>query len=108
MDFTVNIQRILLYKNPQTDLHSKDESLIDTKGLLRGDQQRGDASERAREEEALIINLSNNNLVREIQHPVGECTHTIPITHRKTQSDQGALSYVHISFFHSATFVGKI
>lgn len=56
--------------------------MIDTNGLLRGDQQRGDASERAREEEALIIHLSDNNLVRAIQHPVRERTHTIPIRER--------------------------
>lgn len=60
--------------------------MIDTKGLLRGDQQRGDASEGAREEEALIIHLSDNDLVRAIQHPVRECTHTIPIRKRETQS----------------------
>lgn len=66
----------------QTDLHSKDESLIDTKGLLRSDQQRGDAGKRAREEQALIINLSDNSAVRAIKHPVRECTNTIPSRHK--------------------------
>lgn len=80
-----------------TDLHSKDESLIDTKGLLRGDQQRGDASEGAREEKALIIHLSDNDLVRAIQHPVRECTHTIPIRKRETQVSSDA-PYTFLSF----------
>lgn len=76
MDFTANIKRILFLKPEilnifhltsfQTDLHSQDESLIDAKGLLGGDQQRGDASEGAREEKALVIHLSNYNLVRAI------------------------------------------
>lgn len=66
----------------QTDLHSKDESLIDTKGLLRSDQQRGDAGKRAREEQALIVNLSDNSAVRAIKHPVRECTDTIPSRHK--------------------------
>lgn len=68
----------------QTDLQSKDESLIDAKGLLGGDQQRGDASKRARGEEALIVHLSDNSLVRAIQSPIRERTHTIPIRQRDT------------------------
>lgn len=82
-----------------TNLHSKDKRLIDTKGLLRGDQQRGDAGERAREEKALIIHLSDNNLVGAIQHPIRECTHTIPIRQRTTQSHQvSVIDYMFLAF----------
>lgn len=95
MDFTSNIKRILFFKTRnifhvavQTDLHSKDESLIDTKRLLGGDQQRRGASERAREEEALIIHLSSNNLVRAIQHSIREGTYAIPVQQGGTQSNQ--------------------
>lgn len=84
--------------------------MIDAKGLLRGDQQRGDASDRAREEEALIIHLSDNNLVRAIQHPVRECSHTIPMRHGETQSHQVYLCSLHVSVvWHCAVkVVGEI
>lgn len=70
-----------------TDLHSEDESLIDTKGLLRGDQERGDAGDGARREEALIVNLSDNSLVRTVQHTVSECTHTVPAARMHSRQD---------------------
>lgn len=92
MDFNIALQRLEVTKakilksfrsTNWADLHSEDESLIDTENLLWGDQERTHPSERTRWEEALIVNLSNNKLVRAIQHPVGEHTHTIPVRHRK-------------------------
>lgn len=58
--------------------------MIDTEGLLRGDQQGGDASEGAGEEEALIVHLSGDNLVRAFQYLVREDACTVPGGHSET------------------------
>lgn len=73
-----------------TDLHGEDEGLIDTKGLLRRDEQRGGASERAGGEEALVVHLSYNHLVGTLQHPVGESTHAISGGHGEKQAGWSA------------------
>lgn len=64
-----------------TDLHGEDEGLIDTKGLLRRDEQGGGASERAGRQEALAVHLSDHSLVGALQHPVGERTHAVSAGH---------------------------
>lgn len=56
----------------QTHLHCQDERLIDTKGLLRGDEQGGDARDGARVEEALTVHVGDDGLVGAVQHPVGD------------------------------------
>lgn len=65
-----------------TDLHGEDEGLIDTKGLLRRDEQGGGAGERAGRQEALAVHLSDHSLVGALQHPVGERTHAVSGGHR--------------------------
>lgn len=77
-----NLKRLSL-SGSRADLYGKDECLIDAEGLLRGDQQRRDASERARGEEAFIVNLSDDDLVGAVQHSIGESTHAVPIRRTK-------------------------
>lgn len=79
-----------------TDLHGEDEGLIDTKGLLRRDEQGGGAGERAGREEALAVHLSDHSLVGALQHPVGQRTHAVSGGHRggKTGSHQARLTSI--------------
>lgn len=64
--------------------------MIDTKGLLRRDEQRGGASERAGGEEALVVHLSDNRLVGALQHPVGERAHAISGRHGENTIASGS------------------
>lgn len=72
------------------DLHGEDEGLIDTKGLLRRDEQRGGASKRAGGEEPLVVHLGYNQLVGALQHPVGERSNAISGRHGEDMIQSGS------------------